>query len=100
MEALIKGAVIRVSNSGEVDVVALDDLPPNVRDCYRASRQHDRGHQNACPDCLESEADATQIDAASHRRDGNEANAMELEAEAAELRSRAANIRSTSGTTN
>jgi hypothetical protein len=95
MEALIAGAVIHVSDSGEVGVVTLDDLPPNVRECYWASRQHDRAHQAACPNCLESKAEATLMDAASHREDGNEAIALELEAEADRLRSRAANLRST-----
>jgi hypothetical protein len=95
MDALIAGAVIRVSDSGDVDVVTLNDLPPNVRECYRASRQRDRAHQDACPDRLESEAEATLMDVASHRKDGNEAIALELEAEADKLRSRAANFRST-----
>jgi hypothetical protein len=77
-----------------VKFVAMDDLPPKVRECRLASRQRDREHKDACPDCLESEAQTMLFDATSHRADGREATALELEVEAAELRSRAANIRS------
>jgi hypothetical protein len=56
-------------------------------------KEHDRAHRQQCPDCLESEAENVLMDAASHREDGNEATALELEAEAEELRSRAATIR-------
>jgi hypothetical protein len=86
--ALITGAVIRVSTGGEATVVTPDDLPPNVRECYRASRQRDRRHQSSCPDCLESEAEATETDAASHREDGNDASAQALEPEAEKLQPR------------
>jgi hypothetical protein len=93
IDALVKGAVLMVSDSGDVKVVALDDLPPAVRECFRASREHDWDHQGACPDCLEDEAATILMDAASHREDGNEATALELEAEAEALRIEAATIR-------
>lgn len=81
-----------VSDSGDVEIQALDDLPPTVRECYRASKEQDGTHLHHCPDCLESEAENVLMDAAIHREDGNEAIALELEAEAKELRSRAAKI--------
>jgi hypothetical protein len=64
-----------------------------VRECIRASRTHDRKHQQQCPDCLESEAENILMNAASHREDGNEAIALELEAEAGEVLKRAAQLR-------
>ena len=92
LDALRKGAILRFSDSGEVTVLALDDLPPAARECFRASKEHDHGHFRRCSDCLESEAENVVMDAASHRQAGNEAIALELEAEAQELRSRAAEI--------
>src|SRR5262245_28932594 len=70
------------------------DRSPEFRECCAARREGDLRHMDACPECLEYEARMTLFDATSHRADGNEAIALELEAEAAELRSRAANIRS------
>jgi hypothetical protein len=93
LEALLNGAILHVSDSGEVQVQTLDDLPPAVRRCYRASEERDRDHQRACPSCLENEADNILMDAASHRQDGNEEIALELEAEAAEIRFHAATLR-------
>jgi hypothetical protein len=93
IEALMQGAVIRVSDSGKAQILALDDLSPKARECYRASTKHDRAHVQQCADCLESEAENVLMDAASHREDGNEAIAPELEAEAETLRIRAATIR-------
>jgi hypothetical protein len=93
IDALMKGAILTVSDSGEVKIRALDDLPPMVRECYRASKEHDRAHFWKCPDCLESEAENTLLDAASHREDGNEATALELEADAENLRILAATVR-------
>jgi hypothetical protein len=93
LEALLKGAILNVSDSGDVQIQTLDDLPPAVRECFRASKEHDRDHQRACPDCLDNEADNTLMDAASHRQDGNEEIALELEAEAAEIGFHAATLR-------
>jgi hypothetical protein len=93
LEALRNGAVLNISESGEVKIQTLDDLSPEVRECYRASRAHDMAHRRQCPDCLESEAENTLMDAASHREDGNEAIALELEVEAAETRLHAATLR-------
>jgi hypothetical protein len=93
MEALRNGAVLNISDSGEVKIQALDDLPSNVRECYRASRANDVTHRRQCPDCLESVAEHILMDAASHREDGNEATALELEVEAAQTCLRAATLR-------
>jgi hypothetical protein len=92
-DALCKGAILTVSDSGDVKIEALDDLPPEVRECFRASREHDQAHLQQCAHCLESEAENVLMDATSHREDGNEATAVELEAEAETLRIRAATIR-------
>jgi hypothetical protein len=46
-----------------------------------------------CPDCLEDDAKARLMDAASHRLDGNEEDALALEAEAAQLSTKAAKHR-------
>ena len=90
-DLLTKGAVLHVNAvTGEAQVAAMDDLSPEVRECFRASKEHDWEHQNNCPDCLEDEARAVLMDAASHREDGNEATARELEAEAGELLQRSA----------
>jgi hypothetical protein len=72
----------------DFEFVTLDD-----DECYQASRLNDRRRWSTCPDCLECEAETTLLDAASHREDGNELIARELEAEAAQLRSRAVKIR-------
>jgi hypothetical protein len=93
LHALRNGAVLNISDSGEVQIQAPDDLPPGLRECYRASKEHDRDHQRACPDCLDDEAKSVLLDADSHRQDGNEEIALELEAEAAEIRLRAAALR-------
>jgi DNA-binding helix-hairpin-helix protein with protein kinase domain len=94
VDALIRGALLHESAvTGEVHIVALDDMSADVRECFRASRAHDREHQRRCPDCLENEARPILMDAASHREDGNEADALALEAEAAELLNRAAGLR-------
>jgi hypothetical protein len=93
IDALMKGAILSVSDSGDVEIQALDDLPPTVRECFRASAEHDWAHLQQCPDCLDDEAQDVLMDAASHREDGNEAIALELEAEAETLRRRAATIR-------
>lgn len=93
LEALRNGAILNVSHFGEIQIQALDDLPPEVRECYRASKEHDRDHQRACPSCLEDEAENVLMDAASHRQDGNEKIALELEAEAADIRLHAATLR-------
>ncbi len=74
-----------MSEQSGAQLVTPDDLPPNARACFLASRQHDREHQSACPDCLEVEAETPRLDAASRRADGNESTARELEAEAAEM---------------
>jgi hypothetical protein len=93
LEALRNGAILNISDSGEVQIQALDDLPPEVRECYRASKEHDRDHQRACSACLEDEAKSVLMDAASHRQDGNEQIALELEVDAAETRLHAATLR-------
>jgi hypothetical protein len=93
LAALRKGAVLNISDSDEVQTQTLDALPPNVRECYRASREHDLDHQRRCPDCLEDEAANVLMDAASHREDGNEVIASELESEAEQIRLRAATLR-------
>ncbi len=86
IEALMKGAVLLVSDTGDAEAVALDDLAAPVRDCFLASREHDWAHQGRCPDCLEDEAMNILMDADSHRADGNKATALELEAEAEAVR--------------
>jgi hypothetical protein len=93
LDALKKGAVVKVSDSGGIAILALDDLSPKARECFRASREHDHQHLWRCPECLTSEAEATRMDTASHREDGNEAIALDLDAEAEKLRSRAEMIR-------
>jgi hypothetical protein len=94
LDALMRGAVLFVDlATGESEIAALDDVPPKVRECIRASRERDRTHQSQCPDCLEDEAQAVLMDAASHREDGNETTALELEAEAGELLERVAHLR-------
>jgi hypothetical protein len=93
IDALVRGAVLRFSDSGDVTILSLDDLSAAERECFRASKEHDREHFSRCPDCLESEAEKTLMDAASHREDGNEAIALQLEAEAEELKIQAARIR-------
>ena len=93
IEALIKGAVVTVSIDRHANVTAYDDLPPNIRDCLRASREGGAVHRENCPECLDDEADNILMDAASHRMDGHEITAMELEAEAQELRRVAAQKR-------
>jgi hypothetical protein len=67
LDALMKGAIATFSDSGEIKLAHLDDLPPRVRECMRASVEHRR----QCPDCLEDEAQSVQMDADSHREDGN-----------------------------
>jgi hypothetical protein len=92
--ALLKGANISINSvTGEAKIVALDDLSPEERECFRASTEHDWTHEHQCPDCLESIAGSILMDAASHRESGNEADALELEAEAAELLNEADKIR-------
>jgi hypothetical protein len=94
IDALIKGAILHIDAiTGDVRIDPMDDVSPDVRECIRASRTRDRKHQQQCPDCLESEAENTMMDAASHREDGNEAIALELEAEAGEVLQRAAQLR-------
>src|SRR5262245_61660198 len=74
-------------------VIEMDDLPPGVRACYRASRELDHEHKNNCPDCLDNEVECLLMDAASHREDGNAEVAESLEIEAEELRQRIAVMR-------
>ncbi len=74
-------------------VIEIDDLPPNVRECRRATRENDRTHFRQCADCLDDEVRSILMDAASHRQDGNELDALALEAEAEQLRARAARLR-------
>ena len=94
-DALIKGAILHIDAlTGDARIDPMDDVPPEVRECFRASRTHDRTHQRQCPDCLESEAEDILMDAGSHREDGNEAIALELEAEAGGVFKRAAQLRS------
>ena len=45
-EALLKGAIVHVTDSGEAKLATMDDLPPRVRECFRASRPA----QSAYPD--------------------------------------------------
>lgn len=94
LDALIKGAILHIDAiSGEARIDPMDDLSPEVRECFTASRTHDRKHQRQCPGCLESEAGSILMDAASHREDGNEAIAHDFEAEAGEVLKRAAQLR-------
>jgi hypothetical protein len=80
-------------NEDEFVEVPPDDLSPQVRECFRAIAKGDRQHMENCPDCLEDEARTTLMDAASHRLDGNEEDALALEEEAKQLRARAAKLR-------
>jgi DNA-binding helix-hairpin-helix protein with protein kinase domain len=93
LNALIKGAIVRISDSGDARVEAMDDLSPAVRECFRASMTHDWEHQQQCPDCLEDEAENVLMHADSHREDGNVEDAQALELEAAVLRLRAEEFR-------
>ena len=95
VEALLKGAFLRVSDSGETTIQALDDVSPEIRACVYASIKRDATHFARCPDCLDDEAMACLMDAASHRDDGNEADALALERRAEALRIRAAKLRRT-----
>jgi hypothetical protein len=72
---------------------APDDLTPQERECFRAIDGGDWRHMENCPDCLEHDAQAGLMDAASHRLDGNEEDARALEAEAVQLRAKAATLR-------
>jgi hypothetical protein len=88
LEPLKAGAVIFVNQTtGELKVVAQDDLPPDMRECIRVSRAVDRiprnnkgmldtstseaqailkenrQHRAKCPDCIEADADSTLMDA-------------------------------------
>jgi DNA-binding helix-hairpin-helix protein with protein kinase domain len=96
LEALLNGAILRVSDDGDVSIAALDDLSPELRECFRASKQHDYQHKRQCPGCLENQAENTLFEAGLHREEGNEAAAQELENEAANLRAEAAKIRESS----
>jgi hypothetical protein len=71
LDALKVGAVVNITDSGEASIMAMDDLPPILRECYRASRAHVYEHQSRCPSCLENLADNILMDADSHREDGN-----------------------------
>jgi hypothetical protein len=93
VDALRNGAVVTFSHSGDVTIGTMDDLSPSARECYRASMEHDLGHQAQCADCLEDEIYNILMNAESHRADGNVEDADILEVEAAELRLRAARIR-------
>jgi hypothetical protein len=93
VDALKSGAVVTLLNSGDVIIGTRDDLSPSARECYRASMEHNLGHQAQCADCLEDEIYNILMDAESHRADGNVEDANILEVEAAELRLRAARLR-------
>ena len=93
LDALIRGAVVGISNSGDAHVVAMDDLAPAVRECFRASAMHDWRHIRQCPDCLEDKAADAMMDADSHRAGGNVEDAQALEIDAADLRLDARKIR-------
>ena len=106
IQAFKRGAVVNVSDStGEVKILAHDDLPPEVRACMRASETWSRPgvskeekawaqeHWNTCPDCMENDAADILMEAYSYWDYGDEITAGELEGEAAALRLRAAQIR-------
>jgi hypothetical protein len=76
-----------------ISEVAIDDLPPAVRECFRANMAHDWEHQRQCPDCLGNDADHLLMEAASHWEDGNVEDAQALELEAAVLQRRAEEFR-------
>jgi len=93
-EALIKGAVVIMKDDGsEASISALDDLPPSVRECFRASQEHDYKHQNNCADCLESRAENSLFQAGICREEGDEAPALMCESDAAKDLAKAAQIR-------
>jgi hypothetical protein len=98
LDALKAGAVIFVNQTtGELKVVAHDDLPPDARECIRVSRALKRipykpdlpgaldmstpeakaimdeyvGHRSNCPDCIEADADSTLRDAAWWREEAD-----------------------------
>lgn len=100
-------------------IITQDDMPPSVRTCFRASdifsakaptaedEAWAREHWNACPECMEDDAENTLRDAMWWRYEADEdpapypdgtyrspeQAAQEIEAEAIELRLRAAKIR-------
>ena len=116
-DALKAGAVILVNEiTGEYEAMAHDDLPLELRECIRVSRAVTRiprvgavldkstpearaimdeyvEHRASCPDCIETDANSTLMDAESWREEGNKVIAAQLEADAAELLLKAARIR-------
>jgi hypothetical protein len=66
IEALLKGAILKVKDEGDVSLVALDDVSPQLRECIRASSQHDCQHKWQCPECLEDEAEISLFEASLH----------------------------------
>jgi hypothetical protein len=57
IDTLRRGPVLSANTAtGETKIDAMDDLPPQVRESIRASREDDSEHLRRYPDCLESEA--------------------------------------------
>jgi hypothetical protein len=98
-EALKRGAILLVPDSGDLGdtkIIAIDDVSVSERAGVRTSKSRDEEifkHRRHCPDCLEDEAEAVLLDAASDWDEGNEESARTLAVDAAELRLRAANAR-------
>jgi len=94
LDALMKGAAVIVADSSDTKIAALDDLPQNARECFRASRHQTevwaQEHRRQCPDCIEAAARDYERDATSHQADGNLETAELLRVEAAERRVKAA----------
>src|SRR5437588_1170136 len=93
LNALVNGAILHVSDYGEAEIMPLDDIPEEMRECIRASKAHEQAHFEQCPDCLEDEARSCLMDAAFQLENGNEANVLALEADAVDFQTQAAKIR-------
>jgi hypothetical protein len=93
VEVLRAGAIAHVTDTGEILLLSVDDLPETVRECIRASRIRDRQHQLQCPACLASEAENMLADADSYRDRGNTKAAWALEIQAGQLLSKAESLR-------
>jgi hypothetical protein len=95
LDALKNGAILLLSDSGEVTIAAMDDLSPDVRDCYRATVERDREQQSQCPDCVWNEAENAVTDIVFGGSEGREQYMAELEQEAGALFVRAAKLQKT-----
>jgi len=95
LDALKNGAILVLSDSGEATIAAMDDLSPDVRDCFRATGEGDWEHQSQCADCVSNEAENAVTDIVFGGSEGREQYMAELEQEAGALFVRAAKLQKT-----